>query len=89
MSNTNIENSICEAINIIVSKKLAEAKYDRTINANIISLDNRETGEYTVKYEDLYFKAYAINIESTFNENDMVRVLIPENDWQNQKLILR
>lgn len=88
MSNNRIENSICEAIQIIADKTVAHAGFDKTIRANIVQVTDATTGEYKVKYQDSEFTARAADTGINYQPDAQVLVLIPGNDWSRPKTIL-
>lgn len=88
MSDTFIERSICEAIDIIAERKIAEAGFDKTKKVVIDTLIDKATGEYRVKDQDSYYTAYATSSEIFFTKGQEVYVLIPGNDMQRRKTIL-
>ena len=55
---SDINNQICDAIGIIVDKKLSQANFDKTIQATIVAQGDKTKGEYKVKYLDSSFYAY-------------------------------
>lgn len=85
---TSIEQSICDAIDIIVSKAVSEAEYDRTIQCTIVSCSDATIGKYKVRYQDSTFYAYATSTDVTYTSGNTVYVLIPGNDMSNDKTIL-
>ena len=88
MSDTRIERSICEAIEIIADKKIAQASFDKTIKAVVNSVLDRTTGKYEIKYQDSLFQAYATSSEINYSIGQEVFILIPSNDWDRTKTIL-
>ena len=84
----NIEESICEAIKIIVNKIVANLNYDRTIKAQIVRLKNAAAAQYIVKHQDNSFSAFALNPSFSFDPDQTVYILIPGNDWDARKIIL-
>ena len=83
-----IEKNICQAIDIIVNKAMAGAKYDKTIQATVVSCVDATIGKYKVKYQDSTFYAYSSSSEVTYLKGANVYVLIPGNDMSNDKTIL-
>ena len=84
----NIENSICDAIDILVKQAINSANFDKTIQATIINCSEPSTGEYLVKYQDSKFYAYASNPDITYNSGALVHLLIPEGDFSKTKYIV-
>lgn len=83
-----IEDKICEAIELIVSKSIAEAGYDRTIQAIIKKCEDPSIGKYKVAYQDTQFYAYSTNADIAYSNDTGVYVLIPANDMTKDKTIL-
>ena len=52
MSNKMISDNLFEAIDLIVDKKINEAKYDSTILASINKTLDSSIGKYQIKYQD-------------------------------------
>lgn len=85
---SNIENSICEAIELIVNKSVANAGYDKTIQAIVQSCADATVGKYKIKYQDSSFYAYATNADVTYTPGATVYILVPGNDMTRDKTIL-
>lgn len=85
---TNIEKSICDAIEIIVNKSISDAKYDKTIQATIVKCIDQTIGRYEVKYQDSTFYAYAGSSDITYTSGSTVYILVPGNDMSADKTIL-
>lgn len=84
----NIENSICEAIEYIVENAVANAGFDKTVQATIIGCVDEATGKYKVKYQDSSFYAYAQTADMKYITGKSVYVLIPGNNMSSNKTIL-
>lgn len=82
----NLGEIICEAVDTIVSKRLEDLKYDITKTCTIIDNAQKRLGKYSVQEEILIYDAYTSNTE--LNIGDSVIVLIPNGDYNEQKLIL-
>lgn len=87
-SSTDLATSVIDAIEILTDKKLQDAKFDRTIQATVLSCTSNTKGEYRCRYQDSKFLAYAPNPDVTYSENALVYVLIPGNDWGATKTII-
>lgn len=62
--------------------------FDKTVIAEVISLNNAETGEYYVSYQQGKFKAYApIELGFVYDKGTSVYVKIPGGDFSAKKLI--
>lgn len=87
MNSGMIAENIFSAIDVIVDKKLREAKYDSTIIAKIIKVQDSALGRYEVQYQDAKFTALSVG-GGAYNEGDLVYILIPTNDLSRDKYIL-
>lgn len=83
-----IENSICEAITVLVDRAVAQASYDKTIQGTVVRCEDATIGKYTVRYQDSLFYAYASNSDVTYRDGATVYVLVPSNDMSKQKTIV-
>jgi len=82
------ENQILDAIETIVDKRVDTAKYDKTIQATILNVENAAIGKYKVQWQDSIFYAYSISAEINYNPGSEVYILVPENDMSRNKTIL-
>ena len=83
-----INNSICSAVDTIVSQKFETAAFDKTIQATIIECKDDSIGEYRARYQDSILIVYSENPEITYAQNTSVYIHIPKNDFRNRKTIL-
>ena len=88
MNGTNLEDTILKAIDIVVSKKISEAGYDKTIRGTIVSCEDATVGKYKIRYQDSYFLASATNMDVKYSKGASVYILIPKGDFRQQKTIL-
>ncbi len=88
MSDTRLQTSIIEAIQIITDRKVSQASFDKTIKAIVKQVSNQTIGEYLIKYQDSEFIAYATSAEIHYKKGDQVFILIPGNDWSRTKTII-
>lgn len=87
MNSTNqVQQSLFEAIDTIVSKKIENLAYDKTVIAKIIENKDRDKGEYIVNDGTTTFKAQSEN--TNYSKNARVYVKIPNGDWNKNKLIV-
>jgi hypothetical protein len=82
----NYGETICDAVDIIVSEKLKALSYDITKVCTIIDDTYKDFGKYTVQEETISYDAYSIN--TTFNKGDSVLITIPNGDYSMQKTIV-
>lgn len=88
MSGTNLEDTILKAIDIVVSKKISEAGYDKTIRGTIVSCEDPTIGKYKIRYQDSYFYAFTTNMDVKYSKGNSVYILVPGGDFRQQKTIL-
>ena len=84
----NYEELICSAIDTIVNNAVANAGYDKTVQAKIVGCEDATIGKYRCKYQDTTFFAYTTNSTVTYTNNSLVYILIPGNDFSRDKTIL-
>ena len=83
-----ISNSLLETIDYIASARDAELLFDKTVIAEIISLNNADTGEYFVEYQRGKFRAYTpSNLSYVYPKGTNVYVKIPGGDFTQKKII--
>lgn len=82
-----IQENIYKAIDNLVNNRIDKLALDRTVTATIVACTNSLTGEYRVSYGGGFTLAYAQD-GATFNKNQTVYVLVPENDMSKKKVIL-
>lgn len=85
---TFYEDQICEAIELYLNKNVPSAQFDKTIRATIASVVDADVGEYKVKQQDSLFTARAACPAIEQQKNTDVYVLVPLNDYANDKIIL-
>ena len=88
MSNRKIEDSIFQTIDIIASKRIADAGYDKTIEALIIECVDATIGKYKVAYQDGYWYAFSTSPSVKYKKGMTVYILIPNGDMSKEKTIL-
>ena len=79
--------SLLQAIDLLVDKRVGQLKFDKTIQAEIYSIVDLDTGEYQVKYAGNAFSAFAQDTTKSFSVGDNVYVTVPEGDFDNKKMI--
>lgn len=81
-------NDILNAISIISEKNIQDAEFDRTIKAVIVRCEDKNTGKYIIRYNDIEQEAYAINSSIKYRDNEYVFVLVPKNNSMSIKTII-
>ena len=84
----NIQEALFQTIETITNGKLSQIKFDKTIEAIVMSDEKANLGEYKLKYQDLLFTGYSSNGTSQFRKDDTVLVLIPDGDMSKRKTII-
>lgn len=82
-------NDVFQAVDIVAESRIKKYKYDQTIEARIVSAQNKDKGMYRVECSNGYgnFTAYSIG-NQIYNLNDIVYVLIPLGDFSQTKYII-
>lgn len=89
MSETNeLQQSLLDAMDLIGGKVAKSTKAPMTIKAEILELLDEGTHQYKISYGGAkYSDAYSIS-NAAYEPETMVFVLIPDNDFDNPKIIL-
>lgn len=77
-----------DAIANVAKVLINSTRTDETIDAEIVSLANVDTGEYKVSYENSVFSAFSDSSLSTYRVGERVYVLVPQGDFTLKKIIL-
>lgn len=85
-TNSAMEN-LFQAIDIIVGDRLAELNYDKTIKVKVIDDSQSSSGIYTVSDGATEFQAIC-SPDIVYVKDAIVYVVIPEGNWNNEKLIV-
>ncbi len=81
-----INNAILKSADILISKKLEELEYDKTILGVIVNDGDAMNGHYVVNDGSIDFDAYSEN--TTYVAGDHVYVTVPKGDFTQNKLII-
>lgn len=84
----DFENSLLQAMDMISSKRISEAGFDKTVQATIIECVDESIGKYKVRYQDGFWYAFSNNIDTKYTKGTSVYVLIPNGNMSNEKTIL-
>lgn len=84
----DFENSLLQAMDMISSKRIAEAGFDKTVQATIIECVDESIGKYKVRYQDGFWYAFSNNIDTKYIKGTSVYILIPNGNMNNEKTIL-
>lgn len=85
---TNYENNFLEAIQLVAKNAIENAQWNQTVKAIIVKAVDLAIGKYLVKYQDSSFYAYSPNINLEYQKGAYVYLLIPNNDMEQDKIIL-
>ena len=78
----------CEAVDTILSKKLKELSFNTTIKGIITEIPKKDTKNiYKFLYNGYTYEATSV-ISESLEENDEVYVLILNNDYSANKIII-
>ena len=84
---TKIAENILESLSIIANNAISKSSNDKTIECEIVKVQDSSKGLYTVQYTENKFTAIASN-GLVYEIGDSVYVLIPEGDFSKNKIIL-
>lgn len=88
MSNNKLENIILQTIDLITTKKISNASFNKTILAKVIKCEDASIGKYKVQYQDSIFYAYTENTTISYSQGSSVYILLPNGDINGEKIIL-
>ena len=84
----SVNDKVLDAIEMLSSAAVENAKYNKTIQAQIIGCVDSKTGRYKCQYLDTTFYAYSDKENARYSSGTSVYVLIPDNDMSREKIIL-
>ena len=84
----SVNEKVLDAIELLTKNSVQKAKYDKTIQAQILSCEDSTIGKYRCRYQDATFYAYSSNLDLTFSKGSEVYILVPGNDMSKEKTIL-
>lgn len=85
--NSNIQNSLFEAMKIFSESATANSGATITIDGAITAVNDEAAGVYSVEYLGSTFEVHA-NSNATYSVGDNVYVLVPDGDFTKEKIIL-
>ena len=86
MAEQKFSETLFEALDIIINKRLQSVQKDKTILCVIEDASKANEGEYVVSNASARFVAYSEN--TSYKNGQNVWVLIPEGDYNNEKQII-
>ena len=84
----NIAESILDAVDILVDKKVSDLAFNKTIRGKISKVVDSSIGEYKIQYQNSYFTAYSADSSAVYQKGSEVYVEILSNDFEKNALIL-
>lgn len=81
-------DELLQAIDSIATHRVDSAGYDKTISCTILNNDDAKEGKYIVSDGSSKFVAHYGDKENVLETGTSVNVLIPKNDYNNEKTIL-
>lgn len=85
---SDITQNLLDTISLVTERMIAQAQFDRTIQAIIVSCEDQALGKYKVKYQDSMWMAYSNNLDAKYSVGTSVYVLLPGNNTSKTKTIL-
>lgn len=86
MAEKDYADIMFDAVSVLIDKKIEAVKFDQTINATIVDATRAAEGVYVVSTGNAKFTAYSTEVE--YKDNDAVLVMIPQGNYDNQKMII-
>lgn len=83
-----VTDALTEAIKTIADSSVQSKNATLTIEAEIVDVIDEGLGTYTVKYLGNKFEATTAHTEVTYQIGDMVYVLVPNGNFDKNKIIL-
>lgn len=72
----------------LIDHRLNQLRLDYTVEAEIMSVENADEGEYKVLYQSNIFSAFAGDENKKYKVGDMVYMLVPQNNFNMKKIIV-
>ena len=88
MNSNDYENNLLDAIEMVVSDKVSNAQFNKTIQAVVIERTDADLGKYKLKYQDSEIEAYATDLSAFYPEGVLVNILVPNGDFDQDKIII-
>ena len=87
-TSSGIAANLLDAMSTLVNQAVADASFDKTVEAQIVSYEDSKAGKYKIKYQGEYFYAFSDNTEVVYSKGTTVYVLFPGNSKTAQKTII-
>ena len=85
--NHEIEQSICDAVGVLVDQKISHANFDTTIPAVVEAVLDESIGQFKVNYNGNSVTAYSVN-GVNYSAGDNVFILIPQSNSNYKRIII-
>lgn len=67
---STIENNLLQAIDTLITSRVSNLKFDKTVRATISKVIDKGLGQYKVKYQDSSISAYASDSNTRYRVGD-------------------
>lgn len=81
----DVSNQILDAIQILTKSRINKAGYDKTIQAQILSCEDKIEGKYKCRYQDATIYAYSNNSDVEYYSGTMVYIVLPNGDLNSSR----
>ena len=83
-----INETILDAVDILTKASIDNAKYDKTIIAQIVSCEDETTGKYKCNYQGALIYAHASYPTMVFHSGESVYILLVGEDATGEGKII-
>lgn len=80
-------NALLNAMDIVVRDRLSGLELDKTIQGEIVSIIDADTGAYRAKYNGNIIQVYARIPEEQYKIGERVYIVVPEGNFDADKII--
>lgn len=84
---SNYSDAILGAIDIVVQDRLNGLSLDKTVQGEIVSIVDMDTGEYRAKYNGNIITIFSRVPSEQYKIGERVYIVVPENDFSKDKII--
>ena len=81
-------DDMINTVGILIDHRINKLRLDYTAEAEIMSVENADEGEYKVLYQSNIFSAFAGDENKKYKVGDMVYMLVPQNNFNMKKIII-
>lgn len=83
---STIEDNVLEAIDTLISSRVSNLQFDKTVRATIKEVVNEGIGQYKVQYQNSTLTAYAQN-DTKYRDGDQIYLRLPSNESTMNQII--